>query len=74
MCVYTSTNSTTAAQISSRKMAGAVGFEPTELSPFGFQDRRHRPLGHAPLDIAKLCIWVFVKPLVYLVEMAIYPI
>lgn len=29
------------------RMAEAVGFEPTELSPGGFQDRCLRPLGHA---------------------------
>jgi hypothetical protein len=29
-----------------RFMAEGVGFEPTELSLNGFQDRRHRPLGH----------------------------
>jgi hypothetical protein len=28
-------------------MAEEVGFEPTELSLYGFQDRRHRPLGHS---------------------------
>lgn len=27
-------------------LAEGVGFEPTELSLYGFQDRRHRPLGH----------------------------
>ena len=33
----------------SGQMAEAVGFEPTELSPGGFQDRCLRPLGHASL-------------------------
>ena len=28
-------------------MAEEVGFEPTELSLYGFQDRRLRPLGHS---------------------------
>jgi hypothetical protein len=27
-------------------MAEGVGFEPTRLSPNGFQDRRLQPLGH----------------------------
>jgi len=30
-------------------MAEGVGFEPTELSLYGFQDRRLRPLGHPSL-------------------------
>ena len=28
-------------------MAEEVGFEPTDLSVYGFQDRRLRPLGHS---------------------------
>jgi hypothetical protein len=27
-------------------LAEGAGFEPARLSPNGFQDRRHRPLGH----------------------------
>jgi hypothetical protein len=33
-------------QITYDKLAEGVGFEPTGLSSCGFQDRRHRPLGH----------------------------
>ncbi len=29
-----------------QRVAEGVGFEPTELSLYGFQDRRLRPLGH----------------------------
>ena len=35
----------------STDMAEEVGFEPTELSLYGFQDRRHRPLGHSSNEI-----------------------
>ena len=35
-------------------MAEGVGFEPTGLSPSGFQDRRLKPLGHpSATDIIK---------------------
>ena len=37
-------------------LAQAVGFEPTGLSAFCFQDRCHRPLDHA-------CIYIAVRPL-----------
>ena len=30
-----------------KNMAEEVGFEPTDLSVYGFQDRRLRPLGHS---------------------------
>ena len=35
-------------------MAEGVGFEPTELSLSGFQDRRLKPLGHPSAMIAEL--------------------
>ncbi len=35
-------------------MAEGVGFEPTELSLSGFQDRRLKPLGHPSATIAEL--------------------
>ncbi len=37
----------------SKKMAEEVGFEPTELSLNGFQDRRLRPLGHSSTHSCK---------------------
>src|SRR5205809_8012131 len=39
--------------LSKRDLAEGVGFEPTELSLSGFQDRRLKPLGHpsAPCGI-----------------------
>ena len=35
-------------------MAEGVGFEPTELSLNGFQDRRLKPLGHPSTEISRL--------------------
>ena len=35
-------------------MAEGVGFEPTELSLNGFQDRRLKPLGHPSTEIFRL--------------------
>ena len=35
-------------------MAEGVGFEPTELSLNGFQDRRLKPLGHPSTEIGRL--------------------
>ena len=32
-------------------LAEGAGFEPARLSPNGFQDRRHRPLGHPSRNI-----------------------
>ena len=32
-----------------RILATAVGFEPTELSPTGFQDQHLKPLGHTAM-------------------------
>jgi hypothetical protein len=41
----------------SKNMAEGVGFEPTELSFNGFQDRRLKPLGHPSEILAD-----FLKP------------
>ena len=40
-------------------LAEGAGFEPARLSPNGFQDRRHRPLGHPSL----LFVYTFNKTL-----------
>ena len=44
-----------------KKMAEEVGFEPTELSLNGFQDRRLQPLGHSSCQ--RICIYHFIKRL-----------
>jgi hypothetical protein len=36
-------------------MAEGVGFEPTELSFNGFQDRRLKPLGHPSMIALMVC-------------------
>src|SRR5215831_14636691 len=38
--------SATRPPLQNRRLAEGVGFEPTELSLSGFQDRRLKPLGH----------------------------
>src|SRR2546426_6343184 len=48
--------------LSTRCLAEGVGFEPTELSLSGFQDRRLKPLGHPsarPPSDELLRPWVF---------------
>jgi hypothetical protein len=36
-------------------LAEGAGFEPARLSPNGFQDRRHRPLGHPSSVFHRTC-------------------
>ncbi len=43
-------------------MAEGVGFEPTELSFNGFQDRRLKPLGHPSESLADLLQSPHVRP------------
>ena len=42
-------------------MAEGVGFEPTELSFNGFQDRRLKPLGHPSLMFWTAFILIYLK-------------
>src|SRR6266545_5650605 len=41
--------------LSKRDLAEGVGFEPTELSLSGFQDRRLKPLGHPSAPCGTRC-------------------
>src|SRR3989339_83546 len=41
------------------ELAEGAGFEPANLSVNGFQDRRHRPLGHPSMYLLSLKLIVF---------------
>ena len=38
-------------------LAEEVGFEPTDLSINGFQDRRLKPLGHSSMALTFMLLW-----------------
>jgi hypothetical protein len=43
-------------------MAEEVGFEPTRLSPNGFQDRLLKPLGHSSVVFIHSALFILTQP------------